>query len=58
MTTCAVVRLADGLVTNKIVAEPTDMAPNDCQLISIDGIACDIGWTWNGTQFVSPTTQE
>lgn len=54
MANCAVVQLSDGLVVNKIVAEPFDLAPKNCQLISIDSIVCDIGWIWTGTGFVNP----
>jgi hypothetical protein len=35
MTTCAVCQLSDGLVTNVIVAKPTDVAPQDCKLVEI-----------------------
>lgn len=57
MTTCAVVQLLDFVVVNIIVADPTDPAPNECELIEIQpGISCDIGWIWNGTQFIPPTT--
>jgi hypothetical protein len=54
MANCAVVQLSDGLVVNKIVAEPTDLAPDGCQLIAIDDVSCDIGWTWNGAEFIGP----
>lgn len=54
-TTCAVCRLSDGLVTNIIVAAPSDLAPDDCQLIQIaPSQHCDIGWTWNLDAFVGP----
>ena len=53
-TTCAVCRLSDGLVINIIVAQPSDPAPDGCQLVEImTGQTCDIGWTWDGTQFVA-----
>lgn len=58
MATCAVVQLSDGLVVNKIVADPTDIAPDNCQLILIDEVMCDIGWTWNGIEFVNPMLPE
>lgn len=60
MANCAVVRLSDGLVINKIVAEPTDLAPNGCELIPYDDICplCDFGWTWDGTEFIAPPTPE
>lgn len=57
MSNCAVVQLSDGLVINKIVAEPTDLAPQGTQLIIADNVSCDIGWTWDGTQFVNPNPQ-
>lgn len=56
MTTCAVVQLSDGLVVNIIVAEPTDLAPDNCFLVLVDS-PCDIGWTWDGTQFVAPVVE-
>jgi hypothetical protein len=56
MTTCAVCQLSDGLVVNIIVAEPTDPYPQQgCQLIVTpdqDGNNANIGWIWNGTDFV------
>lgn len=54
MANCAVVQLSDGVVINKIVAEPTDLAPDGCQLILIDEVVCDIGWVWNGDEFINP----
>lgn len=54
-TNCAVCQLSDGLVINKIVAVPSDIPPLDCQLIEImSGQMCDIGWYWNGTDFINP----
>lgn len=54
-TRCAVVQLSDGLVVNIIMAVPSDLAPDGCELIEIvDGQMCDIGWYWDGAQFVSP----
>jgi hypothetical protein len=56
---CAVCELSTGLVTNIIVADPNvDPAPEGMQLIEIaDGQSCDIGWTWDGTQFNPPLDQ-
>ena len=56
---CAVCELSNGLVTNIIMADPNvDPAPEGCQLIAIaDDQTCDIGWTWDGTQFVPPSDQ-
>ena len=55
MTTCAVCQLTDGLIINVIVAEPTDPAPEDTQLIvtpdSQDNNA-EIDNTENGTNFL------
>lgn len=54
-TNCAVVRLSDGLVLNIIVASPSDLAPDNCELIEvISGQICDIGWYWTGTEFTPP----
>ena len=58
MTTCAVCQLSDGLVINMIIADPTDPCPyEDCQLIEtpdINGVSAQIGWYWNGTDFIDP----
>lgn len=55
MPNCAVVRTEDNVVDNKIVAEPTDLAPLNTHLVLIpDGMPCDIGWVWNGAEFVDP----
>ena len=60
--TCAVCQLSDGLVINIIVAEPTDPCPyEDCQLIAtpdVDGVDAQIGWYWNGTNFIDPNPPE
>lgn len=55
MTNCAVVQLSDNIVVNRIVAEPTDLAPEGTQLIQCDDMLCDIGWTWTGNEFTPPT---
>lgn len=56
-TTCAVVRLSDGLVINAIVAAPSDPAPDGCQLIEImTGQMCDIGWYYANGVFNGPRT--
>lgn len=59
MTTCAVCQLSDGLVINLIIAEPTDLPPNECQLIITPDLQknnANIGDVWNGTVFVSGVT--
>lgn len=54
-TTCAVCRLSDGLVMNIIIANPSDPAPDGCQLVEVmTGQPCNIGWYWNGQTFVDP----
>lgn len=56
-TTCAVVRLSDGLVINTIVASPSDPAPDGCQLIEVmTGQECDIGWYYANDTFNGPRT--
>jgi len=54
-TTCAVVRLSDGLVMNTIVALPSDPAPEGCQIVEIrTGEACSIGWCYADKAFHGP----
>lgn len=54
-TNCAVCRLSDGLVMNTIVANPSDPAPDGCQLVEImAGQACDIGWYYANGVFNGP----
>ncbi len=56
-TNCAVCRLSDGLVMNIIVAQPSDPAPEGCQLIEImNGQACGIGWYYADGVFNGPRT--
>ena len=56
-TRCAVCQLSDGLVTNIIIAVPSETPTVDCQLIEImNGQQCDIGWYWTGTEFTPPET--
>lgn len=54
MPKCAVIQLSDNTVTNIIVATDTDPAPIGCELKIIDGIYCNIGFVWNGTEFIDP----
>lgn len=55
MSNCAVIDLETNIVINKIVAEPIDLAPDGTYLILIaDGVICDIGWIWNGLEFINP----
>lgn len=51
-TRCAVCQLADGLVINVIIALPSDLPPDDCELVEVMiGQACDIGWVYDGAGF-------
>jgi hypothetical protein len=53
VTTSAVYLLDSGLIINLIVAEPTDPRPYpDCALVSTTGYTVDIGYSWNGTDFL------
>lgn len=55
MTVCAVVQLDNNLVINRIVAEVTDLPPQNCVLIELtDSRPCNIGWIWNGVSFDNP----
>ena len=52
---CAVCRLADGLVVNIIIAFPSDLPQDECELIEIMmNQRCDIGWYWDGLNFNPP----
>lgn len=52
----AVVDDQTNIVLNKIVADAaTDPAPDGTYLVNIpDGVMCDIGWLWDGTNFIDP----
>ena len=54
MSNCAVIQISDNIVVNKIVAEPTDPTSEGTYLIQYDDMPCDIGWIWDGTQFINP----
>jgi len=62
MTICAVIQSyvvpnnTIDVVINKIVAEPTEQAPEGTYLVEVpDGVMCDIGWVWDGQNFTDPT---
>lgn len=57
MAVCAVVRIADGVVVNRIVAEPTDPAPDGCMLVDVSDVPCDIGWTYFRGEFLLIPTE-
>lgn len=51
MARCAVVD-NNNIAVNVIVAEPTCLPPDNCQLIELQpDQAFDIGWIWDGVNF-------
>ena len=57
-TRCAVCQVSDGLAVNLIVASPSDLAPDGCMLVEImNDQPFDIGWIWNGTEFINPNPE-
>lgn len=59
VTRCAVCQLADGLVINIIIAVPSDLAPDGCQLVEVmNEQQCNIGWYYNGMNFIDPNPPE
>jgi hypothetical protein len=58
MADCAVIDKTTNIVVNKIVAEVTDLPPDNCFLIDITGQFVDIGWFWDGSNFINPTPEE
>lgn len=59
MINLAVIQLSDNVVVNKVVAETIDISPPDgCYFVQIDGVMCDMGWTWNGSEFIAPVVTD
>lgn len=57
-TRCAVCSISDGTVINIIMASPSDPAPDGCNLVELmNGMNCDIGWTWDGLFTFTPPTE-
>ena len=55
MARIAVCQTSDNVVVNVIMAEVTDPVFEGTQFIEIkDGVWCDIGAIWNGTDFKNP----
>lgn len=55
MARIAVCQTADNVVANVIVAEITDPPYLDTYFVEVpDGVMCDIGWVWTGTEFFNP----
>lgn len=58
-TRCAVCQLEDGLVINIIIAVPSDLAPDGCQLVEVmNEQQCNIGWYYDGMNFIDPNPPE
>jgi hypothetical protein len=57
-TKCAVCQLSDGLVINVIMAIPSDLAPDGCQLVEVMADqSCDMGWHWDGVLFLPAVSE-
>ncbi len=55
MAVCAVVRIIDGVVVNRIMAEASDPAPDGCMLVDVGTTTpCGIGWTYADGVFSPP----
>jgi len=58
MTICLVIDNITNVIVNRVVAEPDAPAPDGARLLLwAEDMVCDIGWTWNGTQFVAPVVE-
>jgi len=53
MTVCAVIALDTNECVNMIVAEPTDLPPENCRLVEIPD-----GYYWDGQQVAPMPTPE
>lgn len=59
MTTCAVVQLSDNVVINTIVAEASDLAPDECYLVEYGpDTVVYIGGTCVDGVFIEPIPSE
>ncbi len=54
MSVCLVINEVTQTVVNRIVASPTDVAPVGCYLVEQTDMSVDIGWAWDGQNFVNP----
>lgn len=53
MTICAVINVETNVVENVIVAEVTDIPPENTYLVAIpDNVPTGIGHTWDGSNFI------
>lgn len=56
---CAVCDKETNIVINRVVANSLDVAPDNAYLIEIpDGVMCDMGWLWDGSNFINPNPPE
>lgn len=51
---CANVCLWDGQVYDPETNPTAWQPPPGAQMINVENIFCDIGWIWNGSEFVNP----
>jgi hypothetical protein len=58
MADCAVIDKTTNIVVNKIVAEVTDLPPDNCFLVDVTNQFVNIGWVWDGVNFINPTPEE
>jgi hypothetical protein len=50
---CAYIQ--DNIITNIILADVTDPVPEGVILVDVtDRTELEIGWTWDGTDFINP----
>lgn len=52
MNIYALYQISDGLVIDKIIADSSYIPPEGYSIINIDNIPCDIGWIFNGNEFL------
>ena len=58
-TICAVCGVLDNVVINKIMASPEDTPPENTKLILVpDGVMCEVGYIWDGENFIDPIPNE
>lgn len=56
---CAVCDKETKEVLNIIIAEASDLSPEGTFLVEVlNGVVCNIGWTWDGTNFINPNPPE
>ena len=53
----AVVRESDNVVENVVIANDQSVAPIGCYLVNVEGVSCDIGWSYDATNNVFVSNQ-